>query len=60
MFGKLLQPKLSKRERIIINECCRQVFESMKKEDLKISSDPELKQIKDDIQTIMKKLESTI
>lgn len=45
---------------MIINECCRQVFESMKKEDLKNPLDPEIKQIQEDINVIMKKLEPTI
>jgi hypothetical protein len=59
MFGKLLQPKLSKRERAIINECCRQVSESMKKADDQNTLDPEIKQIHQEIQIIMKKLEPT-
>jgi hypothetical protein len=60
MFGKILKPNFSKRERAIINECCRQVFESMNKEELKNSLDPEIKEIKDDIKIIMQKLEPTI
>ena len=60
MFGKILKPRFSRRERAIIKECCRQVFESMNKEDLKNSLDPEIKEIKDDIKIIMKKLEPTI
>ena len=60
MFGKLLKPNFSKRERMIIKECCRQVFESMNKEELKNSLDPSIKEIKEDIRLIIKKLEPTI
>jgi hypothetical protein len=60
MLKSIIQPRLSKRERAIINECCRQVFESMKKEDLKNTLVPEIKQIQEDIEVIMKKLEPTI
>jgi hypothetical protein len=59
MLRKLLQPSLSKRERAIINECCRQVSESMKKEDAKNTLAPEIKEIHQEIQIIMKKLEPT-
>jgi len=60
MFEKLRQPTLSKRERIIINECCRQVSDSMKKEDQKNGLDPEIKKIHQDIEIIMKKLQPTL
>ena len=60
MFRRLLKPGFSKRERTIIKECCRQVFESMDKAELKNSLDPEIKEIKNDIKIIMQKLEPTI
>lgn len=60
MFEKLRQPTLSKRERIIINECCRQVSDSMKKEDQNNGLDPEIKKIHQDIEIIMKKLQPTL
>jgi hypothetical protein len=60
MFEKLRQPTLSKRERAIINECCRQISESMRKEDEKNPLSSDIKQIHEDIKVIMKKLEPTI
>lgn len=60
MFEKLRQPSLSKRERAIINECCRQVSKSMENEDQTKGLPSEIKQIHEDIKTIMKKLEPTI
>ena len=60
MFGKILKPNFSKRERAIIKECCRQVFESMNREELKNSLDPKIKEIKEDIKTIIQKLEPNI
>lgn len=57
MLKKLVRPRLSKRELMIINECCRLAFESMTKEDQKNSLPPDIKQIQEDIQIIMKKLE---
>jgi hypothetical protein len=60
MFRRLLKPNFSKRERAIIKECCRQVFESMNKAEVKNSLDPAIMEIKDDIKIIIKKLEPTI
>ncbi len=60
MFGKLKRPRLTKRELAILNECCRQVSDSMEKEESKNGLPPVVKQIKEDIREIMKKIESTI
>jgi hypothetical protein len=60
MFRRLLKPGFSKRERTIIKECCRQVFESMDKAESKNLLNPAIKEIKEDIKLIMKKLEPTI
>jgi hypothetical protein len=60
MLRRLLKPNFSRRERIIIKECCLQVFESMNKEEVKNSLDPAIKEIKEDIKIIMQKLEPTI
>ena len=56
MFGKLRQPTLSKRERAILVECCRQVSQSMEKEEKLNGLKPEVKKIHEDIKEIMKKL----
>lgn len=50
----------SKRELAIINECCRQVSDSIEKEESKNSLPPVVKKIKEDIREIMKKLETAI
>lgn len=60
MFGKRKRPRLTKRELAILNECCRQVSDSMEKEESKNGLPPVVKQIKDDIKIIMQKLEPTI
>jgi DNA-binding transcriptional regulator GbsR (MarR family) len=60
MLRRLLKPNFSRREREIIKECCRQVFESMNTEEVKNSLDPAIKEIKEDIKIIMQKLEPTI
>lgn len=60
MFEKLKRPRLTKRELAILNECCRQVSDSMEKEESKNGLPPVVKQIKEDIQEIMKKLETSI
>ena len=59
MLRKILGPKLSKRELAIIRECCRQVSTSMDKADFQNNLDPEIKEIHQDIKTIIKKLETT-
>lgn len=60
MFSRLNGPRLTKRELAILNECCRQVSDSMEKEESKNGLPPVVKQIKEDIQEIMKKLEAAI
>lgn len=60
MLRKLLGPKLSKRELAIIRECCRQVSQSMDREDMKNPLAPEIKEITHDIKNIIKKLEPII
>ena len=57
MIRKLFKPSFSKRESIIIKECCEQSFNVLNKQ---LSLSPEITQIKDDICGIIKKLEKTI
>lgn len=57
MLRKLLGPKLSKRELAIIRECCRQVSSSMEKADSNNELALEIREIHQDIKTIIKKLE---
>jgi hypothetical protein len=59
MLKKIFQSRLSKRELLIIAECCRQVSDSMSKENNKSPLSPEISQIHDDIQQIVKKLEKS-
>ncbi len=57
MLRKLLGPKLSKRELAIIRECCRQGDSSMEKADSNNELALEIREIHQDIKTIIKKLE---
>ena len=50
----------SKRERTILKECCRQVIGSINKEELKKFLTPEVVEIREDLEKIMKKLEPTL
>lgn len=60
MFKKLNRPRLTQREISILNECCQYVYDSMEREETKNSLSPSVKKIKEDIQEIMKKLETTL
>ncbi|CAB4175579.1 hypothetical protein UFOVP1247_228 [uncultured Caudovirales phage] len=57
MFKKLKYPKLSHREKSIIQECCSQVLASIEKQNSKEEVDPFVKQVMEDIPAIIKKLE---
>jgi hypothetical protein len=54
MIRKLFKPSFSKRESMIIKECCEQSFKVLNKQQ---SLSPDIMQIKDDILEIIKKLE---
>jgi hypothetical protein len=60
MLKKIFKSRLSQRELAILNECCRQVKDSMEKQDKLSPLSPEITQIKDDIGEIMKKLEAQL
>ena len=57
MIKKIFSPSFSKRESIIIKECCEQSFKVLDKQ---VSLSPDIMQIKEDIRTIIKKLEKKI
>lgn len=50
------KPKFSKKEYAIIHECCRQMIQSMEKQELTSGLDDLGKLIKEDIKIILKKL----
>lgn len=56
----MLRRTFSKRERTILKECCRQVFDSINREELKKSLTLEVVEIREDLEKIMKKLEPTL
>jgi len=57
MIAKLLMPALSKREKLIIKECCQQVFKSMHKQNIDVGLPTNTLQIMEDIAIIIKKLD---
>jgi hypothetical protein len=54
---KIFKPKFSKKEYAIIKECCSQVVKSMEQHDINHGLDDLGKLIKEDIYTILKKID---
>lgn len=59
-YQTMIGRTFSKRERTILKECCRQVIGSINKEELKKFLTPEVVEIREDLEKIMKKLEPTL